>query len=121
MYILFLEGYIQRYSPDTEVFFRPRQKNIPRAGPCPRAEGPRARSCPRDIFLPRTKKNRGGGGYIVVYGLTKIIYIINIPLLFQLSKQLFNALVISNKRFVGDFPNIEPDNHQKKHLNKHPI
>ena len=80
MYILFLEGYIQRYSPDTEVIFRPRQKKNPRAGPCPRAEGPRARPCPRDFFLPRTKNIRGGGGYIVVYSPTKIIYIINMPL-----------------------------------------
>ena len=38
MYILFSEGYIQRYSPDTEVIFRPRQKKKPegRALPCPR-------------------------------------------------------------------------------------
>ena len=79
MYILFSEGYIQRYSPDSEVFFV-RGKKIPRAGPCPRAEGPRARPCPRDFFLPRTKNNRGGGGYIVVYSPTKIIYIINMPL-----------------------------------------
>ena len=33
MYILFLEGYIQRYSPDTEAFFRPRQKKT--RGHCP--------------------------------------------------------------------------------------
>ena len=50
MYILFLEGYIQRYSPDTEAFFRPRQKKNPRSGQCPRAEGPRALPCPRVFF-----------------------------------------------------------------------
>ena len=68
MYILFLEGYIQRYSPDTEVIFRPRQK-------ISRGHGPA-----RGIFFPEDEKNRGGGGYIVVYSPTKIIYIINMPL-----------------------------------------
>ena len=39
--------------------------------PCPRAEGPRARRAARGIFLPRTKKYRGRGGYIVVYSSTR--------------------------------------------------
>ena len=77
-------------------FFSSEVKKCPRAGPCTRAEGPRARPCPRVFFLPRTIKNRGGGGYIVVYSPTKIIYIINIPLfMFQFHKELFNTIVRS--------------------------
>ena len=62
----------------------------------PEGRRPEGTAMPEVFFLPRTKKNRGGGGSIVVYSLRKMIYIINIPLfLSQLSKELFNALVIS--------------------------
>ena len=55
MYILFSEGYIQRYSPDTEVIFRPRQKKSRGQG---RARGPKARGHgpARGIFFCRGRK-----------------------------------------------------------------
>ena len=68
MYILFLEGYIQRYSPKTEVIFRPRQK-----------KNPEGTALPDRFFFAEDEKNRGGGGYIVVYSPMRIIYIINMP------------------------------------------
>ena len=70
MYILFSEGYIQRYSPDSEVFFCPRQKN-PEGRAVPEGRRPEGTALPEGIFLPRTKKIRGWGGYIVVYSPTR--------------------------------------------------
>ena len=55
MYILFSEGYTQRYSPDTEVIFRPRQKKSRVQG---RARGPKARGHgpARGIFFAEDEK-----------------------------------------------------------------
>ena len=48
------------YSPETDDFFRPRQKKI----------GSRARLCPRDFFCLKNEKNRGWSGYIIIYSPT---------------------------------------------------
>ena len=43
----------------------------------------------RGIFFVEDEKNRGGGGDIVVYSPTKIIYIINMPLFPQLREYIY--------------------------------
>ena len=58
-----LEGYIQRYSPETEVIFRPRLKKV-------RPEGT---ALPEGIFLPRTKNDRINVP-LSVYGLERFNY-----------------------------------------------
>ena len=64
MYILFSEGYIQRYSPDSEVFFCPRQKN-PEGRAVPEGRRPEGTALPEGFFLSRTKKTEVEAGILL--------------------------------------------------------
>ena len=52
-------------------FFFVRGKKIPESRAMPEGRRPEGTALPEGIFLPRTKKNRGWGGYIVVYSPTR--------------------------------------------------
>ena len=65
-------------APRPRLFFV-RGKKIPRAGPCPRGEGPRERLCPRDFFCRGRKKSEVEAAISLYIARRDPIYIINIP------------------------------------------
>ena len=65
-------GHIQRYSRLQAEFFPP-------AGPCPRAAGPRARPCPRELCCRGRKKFDLVVAISLYMARRDPIYIINIP------------------------------------------
>ena len=72
------EGYIQQYSPETEVFFV-RGGKIPEGSKlCPRAEGPRARRAALVNFPALDEKHLGFGAILLDIALRDPIYTLHI-------------------------------------------
>ena len=92
-------------APRPRLFFV-RGKKIPEVRAVPEGRRPEGTALPEGIFLPRTKNNRGRGGYIVVYSPTRP-HIYNKYTTFSVSSRFSKKI---SKFFSKNLKNFERKN-----------